>query len=99
MQMICEAYALLWGVLGVSAEECSSIFTDWNKGVLDSFLIEITADILQQKDPVTGKPFVEVVLDAAGPKGTGKWARVNALDMGGRAPTVVEGAVSCALQH
>lgn len=90
MQMICEAYSLLSGVLGLSAAECSKIFAEWNTGVLDSFLIEITADILQQKDPVTGKPFVEIVLDTAGQKGTGKWTSVNALDMGIPAPTVAE---------
>ena len=54
------------------------------------FLIEITADILQQKDPVTGKPFVDVVLDTAGQKGTGKWTSVNALDLGIPAPTIAE---------
>ena len=64
------------------------VFTEWNKGDLDSFLIQITADILQQKDPVhDGKPFVDVVLDTAGQKGTGKWTSVNALDMGVPAPT------------
>jgi 6-phosphogluconate dehydrogenase len=89
MQMICEAYALLT-MAGLSAAECSEVFARWNTGVLDSFLIEITADILQQSDPVTGKPFVEIVLDAAGQKGTGKWTSVNALDMGVPAPTVAE---------
>ena len=58
------------------------VFGEWNKGALDSFLIEITADILRQKDPTTGKPFVDIVLDTAGQKGTGKWTSVNALDMG-----------------
>ncbi|MFN3322367.1 MAG: NADP-dependent phosphogluconate dehydrogenase [Bryobacteraceae bacterium] len=90
MQMICEAYSLLRNVLGMSAEEAGAVFAEWNKGVLDSFLIEITADILGQKDPVTGQPFVEVVLDTAGQKGTGKWTSVNALDMGVPAPTVAE---------
>jgi 6-phosphogluconate dehydrogenase len=66
------------------------IFTKWNEGDLDSFLIEITADILKQTDPVTGKPFVDIVLDTAGQKGTGKWTSVNALDMGTPAPTVAE---------
>ena len=58
--------------------------------MLDSFLIEITADILQQADPETGQPFVDIVLDTAGQKGTGKWTSVNALDMGVPAPTVAE---------
>jgi 6-phosphogluconate dehydrogenase len=90
MQMICEAYALLKGLLGLKPAEMSAIFAEWNKGILDSFLIEITTDILKQKDPVTGKPFVDVVLDAAGQKGTGKWTSTNALDMGVPAPTIAE---------
>lgn len=90
MQMICEAYALMKGILGLKPREMSEIFAEWNQGALDSFLIEITADILQQKDPVTGKPFVDVVLDTAGQKGTGKWTSVNALDMGVPAPTIAE---------
>ncbi len=90
MQMICEAYALMKNLLGHSPSEMGDIFADWNRGVLDSFLIEITADILRQKDPVTGQPFVHVVLDTAGQKGTGKWTSVNALDLGVPAPTVAE---------
>lgn len=90
MQMICEAYALMKHLLGMSAQECAEVFARWNQGVLDSFLIEITADILAQKDPVTGAPFVDIVLDTAGQKGTGKWTSVNALDMGTPAPTVAE---------
>ena len=90
MQMICEAYALLKGLLGLKPAEMSAIFTGWNTGILDSFLIEITADILQQKDPSSRKPFVDAVLDTAGQKGTGKWTSVNALDMGVPAPTVAE---------
>ncbi|MDX2109828.1 MAG: NADP-dependent phosphogluconate dehydrogenase [Verrucomicrobiota bacterium] len=90
MQMICEAYDLLRTVAGLSAPEIGKIFASWNTGVLDSFLIEITADILQQADPVTGKPFVDIVLDTAGQKGTGKWTSVSALDMGVPAPTVAE---------
>ncbi len=90
MQMICEAYAIMTGVLGMSPAECGEVFHAWNQGPLDSFLIEITADILQQKDPVSGQPFVDIVLDAAGQKGTGKWTSVNALDMGVPAPTVAE---------
>ncbi|NBB78011.1 MAG: NADP-dependent phosphogluconate dehydrogenase [Verrucomicrobia bacterium] len=90
MQMICEAYDLLQNVLGLSPAEMGDIFAEWNKGELDSFLIEITADILKQADPVTGKPFVDIVLDTAGQKGTGKWTSINALDMGTPAPTVAE---------
>lgn len=90
MQMICEAYDLMQQVLGLSPAEMGEIFAEWNQGELDSFLIEITADILRQADPVTGKPFVDIVLDTAGQKGTGKWTSVNALDMGTPAPTVAE---------
>jgi 6-phosphogluconate dehydrogenase len=91
MQMICEAYSLLQGLLGLKPAEMSAIFAEWNRGSLDSFLIEITADILQQKDPVTKrKAFVDVVLDTAGQKGTGKWTSTNALDMGVPAPTIAE---------
>ena len=90
MQMICEAYDLMRTILGLSPVEMGDIFTQWNKSELDSFLIEITADILKQADPVTGKPFVDVVLDAAGQKGTGKWTSVNALDMGTPTPTIAE---------
>jgi 6-phosphogluconate dehydrogenase len=90
MQMICESYALMTGVLGMTPHEAGDVFAEWNQGALDSFLIEITADILRQKDPATGKAFVDIVLDTAGQKGTGKWTSVNALDMGTPAPTVAE---------
>ncbi len=93
MQMICEAYALL-EFAGLSPQDASAVFAQWNQGVLDSFLIEITADILRQADPVTGQPFVNVVLDTAGQKGTGKWTSANALDMGVPAPTVAEAVFS-----
>jgi 6-phosphogluconate dehydrogenase len=90
MQMICEAYHLMITVVGLKPSEIGDIFNDWNKGELDSFLIEITGDILKQNDPRSNKPFVDIVLDAAGQKGTGKWTSVNALDMGVPAPTVSE---------
>ncbi|MGF1447788.1 MAG: NADP-dependent phosphogluconate dehydrogenase [Opitutales bacterium] len=90
MQMICEAYDLLRNLLGLQPAEIGKIFEDWNQGALDSFLMEISADILQQADPDTGKPFVDVVLDTAGQKGTGRWTSVNALDMGVPAATVAE---------
>jgi 6-phosphogluconate dehydrogenase len=82
MQLICEAYQLLHDLLGLSAEELHEIFKEWNRGELDSYLIEITADIFAQKDPETGKPMVDVILDAAGQKGTGKWTSQSALDLG-----------------
>ena len=91
MQMICEAYALMQGLLGMKAAEMGEIFSEWNAGALDSFLIEITADILKQKDPLTKKKaFVDIVLDTAGQKGTGKWTSTNALDLGVPAPTIAE---------
>ena len=94
MQMICEAYDLMRNVLGMSAPEIGRVFAKWNKGALDSFLVEITADILQQADPVTGQPIVDLILDTAGQKGTGKWTSVSALDMGVPAPTVAEAVFS-----
>jgi 6-phosphogluconate dehydrogenase len=90
MQMICEAYHLMISVVGLEPAQIGDIFNNWNKGELDSFLIEITGDILKQNDPRSNKPFVDIVLDAAGQKGTGKWTSVNALDMGVPAPTVSE---------
>jgi 6-phosphogluconate dehydrogenase len=82
MQLICEAYDLLKNVLDVSAEELHEIFTEWNKGELDSYLIEITRDIFAKYDPETGKPMVDVILDSAGQKGTGKWTSQSSLDLG-----------------
>ena len=90
MQMICEAYHLLRSMGGLPPERCAEIFASWNTGELDSFLIEITADILRFKDPRTGGPFVDVVLDAAGNKGTGKWTTSAALDFGTPAATIGE---------
>ena len=90
MQMICEAYHLMTEIGKLQPSEIGKIFNRWNEGELDSFLIEITGDILTQSDPRTNKPFVDVVLDAAGQKGTGKWTSTNALDMGVPAPTVAE---------
>ncbi|MEY3000469.1 MAG: hypothetical protein RL648_683 [Verrucomicrobiota bacterium] len=90
MQMICEAYDLMKGLLGMTAPEIGEVMARWNAGLLDSYLMEITADILGQADPETGGPLVDVILDTAGQKGTGKWTSVNALDMGVPAPTVAE---------
>jgi 6-phosphogluconate dehydrogenase len=91
MQLIGEAYALLRALLGLRPDEASRIFAEWNAGDLDSFLIQITADILQQRDPAHPRRFlVEAIVDAAGQKGTGKWTSVNALDMGVPAPTIAE---------
>ncbi len=81
MQLICEAYQLLSAGLGLSAEELHDIFTEWNQGVLSSYLIEITAAIFAYKD-TDGEPLVNKILDTAGQKGTGKWTGINALDLG-----------------
>ena len=81
MQLICEAYDLLHRGLGVGTDELSEIFTEWNRGSLDSYLIEITADIFKKKD-TDGKPLVDKILDVAGQKGTGKWTGIDALDRG-----------------
>ncbi|MCB0104468.1 MAG: decarboxylating NADP(+)-dependent phosphogluconate dehydrogenase, partial [Caldilineaceae bacterium] len=81
MQLICESYQLMKDGLGLSAEEMHEVFAEWNNGKLDSYLIEITRDILAFKDE-DGQPLVEKILDAAGQKGTGKWTVISALDMG-----------------
>jgi 6-phosphogluconate dehydrogenase len=90
MQLISEAYFLLKHVLDLSAQELHEIFSEWNKGELDSYLIEITADIFTKMDPETGKPLVEVILDKAGQKGTGKWTSQSALDLGVPLPIITE---------
>jgi len=91
MQLIGEAYWLLSTLLELEPPAIGDIFARWNKGDLDSYLVEITADILHQKDPgKRGRFLVDSILDAAGQKGTGKWTSVNALDMGVAAPTMTE---------
>jgi 6-phosphogluconate dehydrogenase len=82
MQLICEAYQLMKEGLGLSNDEMHSVFTEWNKGELDSYLIEITRDILGYKDPANGESTVDKILDTAGQKGTGKWTSVSSLDLG-----------------
>ncbi len=82
MQLICEAYAILKATVNPSAEEFAQIFSDWNKGELNSFLIEITANIFTRHDPETGKPLVDLIVDKAGQKGTGKWTVGHAVEMG-----------------
>ncbi|MBW6521589.1 MAG: decarboxylating NADP(+)-dependent phosphogluconate dehydrogenase [Desulfoarculaceae bacterium] len=81
MQLICEAYDFLGRGLGMDTDAIQSVFGEWNKGVLDSYLMEISTDILGYKDG-DGSPLVEKILDAAGQKGTGKWTGINALDLG-----------------
>ena len=88
MQLIAESYDIMRTVLGLGAAEMADIFDEWNRGDLESFLIEITAKILRVKDRETGKPLVDLVLDKAGQKGTGKWTIQVALDLGVVIPTI-----------
>lgn len=90
MQLISEAYFLLKRIGGLSAEELHHVFTNWNKGELDSYLIEITADIFTKIDEETGEPLVDKILDKAGQKGTGKWTSQSALDLGVPLPLITE---------
>ncbi len=81
MQLICEAY-LLMQAIGMTPPQMADVFGKWNEGDLDSYLIQITSDILTRKDDQTGKPMVDVILDTAGQKGTGKWTVISACDLG-----------------
>jgi len=90
MQLICEAYYIMKYALGLDAGNLHKIFSEWNDGDLDSYLIEITADIFTKVDKDTGEALVEVILDRAGQKGTGKWTSQSALDLGIAAPTIAE---------
>jgi 6-phosphogluconate dehydrogenase len=90
MQLICEAYDLMFRGLGMSAKEMQKVFAKWNKGVLDSYLIDITQEILKVSDSETGKPLVDVILDTAGQKGTGKWTSTAGLDLGVGIPQIAE---------
>jgi 6-phosphogluconate dehydrogenase len=94
--LICEAYLLMRDGLGMSAGEMQKVFAKWNKGKLDSYLIEITRDILGVKD-TDGQPLVDKILDAAEQKGTGKWTGISALDMGIPLTMVVEAVLGRAL--
>lgn len=88
MQLIAEAYDILRTVAGLQAGELAEIFTTWNEGVLNSYLIEITAAVFGVVDETTGKPLVDLILDKAGQKGTGKWTSQVALDLGVAIPTI-----------
>ncbi|QYJ87358.1 NADP-dependent phosphogluconate dehydrogenase [Shewanella mesophila] len=90
MQLICEAYQLLSDGCGMSASDIGQVFARWNQGSLNSYLMEISADVLSQADPITGKPLVEMILDKAGQKGTGLWTAVSSLQIGCPAPTIAE---------
>jgi 6-phosphogluconate dehydrogenase len=82
MQLICEAYHLMRSLLGMEPDAIHDVFARWNKGKLDSYLIEITRDILAFKDPETGRPMIDLILDTAGQKGTGKWTVITACHQG-----------------
>jgi 6-phosphogluconate dehydrogenase len=90
MQVIGEAYDLLRSGAGIEPAEQAAIFEEWNKGDLSSFLIEITAEVLRHVDAKTGKPFVDVVVDSAGQKGTGRWTVQSALDLGSPVSGIAE---------
>jgi len=90
MQTICEAYWLMQELLGMAPADMSKVFTQWNRGELSSYLIGITSDILARTDPESGRPLVDLILDTAEQKGTGKWASQAALDMGVTAPTIAD---------
>jgi 6-phosphogluconate dehydrogenase len=88
MQLIAEAYDLLKRGLGLVNEQLGQVFSEWNRGELESYLIEITADIFTHNDPETGQAVVDLILDEAQQKGTGKWTSQNALDLGVPTPTI-----------
>ncbi|HEY2624396.1 MAG TPA: NADP-dependent phosphogluconate dehydrogenase [Dyella sp.] len=90
MQLISESYAVLRNVLGLSNDELAAVYAEWNKGELDSYLIAITADIFTKKDSETGNALVDMILDRAAQKGTGKWTSQSALDLGVPLPLITE---------
>ncbi|MGD0111080.1 MAG: NADP-dependent phosphogluconate dehydrogenase [Armatimonadota bacterium] len=90
MQLISEAYYIMKYALGMNADELHQVFDEWDKGPLNSYLIEITRDIFARKDEETGQALVELILDKAGQKGTGKWASQNSLDLGISVSTITE---------
>jgi len=102
MQLICEAYAILKATLNPGADELAAIFGEWNRGELDSFLIDITTRILGFKDPMTGHPLVDMIVDKAGQKGTGKWTVGHATEMGVPLSVIasaVEARILSSLKH
>ncbi|HEY8119582.1 MAG TPA: NADP-dependent phosphogluconate dehydrogenase [Methylophilaceae bacterium] len=97
MQLICEAYWLMKNLLGMQANEIGKVFEEWNKGELSSYLIEITGDILQQKDPMGPGFLVDKIMDTAGQKGTGQWTAANALELGAPANAIAAAVYARAL--
>ncbi|KVC58018.1 NADP-dependent phosphogluconate dehydrogenase [Burkholderia stagnalis] len=90
MQLIAESYAVLKGVAGLTNDELGAVYTEWNQGELDSYLMEITSKIFAKKDDETGQHLIDVILDRAAQKGTGKWTSQNALDLGVPLPLITE---------
>ena len=90
MQLIADVYTVMRHVLGMEPEEMAKVWDEWNKGELSSYLVEITANILRKKDAETGKPMVDVILDVAKQKGTGRWTSMSALELGVATPTITE---------
>lgn len=90
MQLIADVYSILHNALGLANKEISEIFSAWNKGELSSYLIEITAEILKKQDELTGEPLVDLIMDVARQKGTGKWTSMSALELGVPTPTITE---------
>ncbi len=94
MQTLCEAYDIFKSILGLSGTEIRNIFAGWNSGELNSFLLEITVTVLGKIDPETGKPLVDLVLDTAEQKGTGKWTAQDAMDLGVAVPTLTASVIA-----
>ncbi len=90
MQLICEVYHVMRSALGMTPKQIADVFKEWNKGVLNSYLIEISAEVLETLDDQTGQPVVDIILDKAGQKGTGLWTAVSSLQLGCAAPTIAE---------
>lgn len=90
MQMIADVYFVMKNILQMTAEEMANVWTEWNQGELSSYLVEITAGILRKSDEMTGQPLIDVVLDVAKQKGTGRWTSVSALELGVPVPTITE---------
>ncbi|GAA4894899.1 NADP-dependent phosphogluconate dehydrogenase [Ferrimonas pelagia] len=88
MQLICEAYHVMRDALQMSPKEIAAVFREWNQGVLDSYLIEISAEVLEEMDSATDAPLVDVILDRAGQKGTGMWTAMSSLELASPAPTI-----------
>lgn len=97
MQVIGEAYQLLRYGAGMEPKEIAAVFKEWNSGDLDSYLIEITAEVLDTEDPDTGKPLVDIIVDAAGQKGTGRWTAINGLELGVPITAIAEAVFARAL--